>query len=140
MEAALKGAGEIGFTIGLHHLVADRRVHPALSDGRLCREVVPRVRRYGERLAGALAGDLIEPYADAMLAAAEIRGRQEHGRLFLWFESMFDGLLGFYERGLKSRPAAPIYDLDGHVRHDRSHRLPLLHHPQRLLSGTGHGI
>ena len=49
MEAALKGAGEIGFTIVSISLLADRGVHPAAADGRHRRPAVPRVRHDGRR-------------------------------------------------------------------------------------------
>ena len=48
MEAALKGAGEIGFTIVSISLLAGRGVHPAAADGRHRRPAVPRIRHDGD--------------------------------------------------------------------------------------------
>ena len=65
-----KGAGEIGFTILSITLVADRRLHPAVPDGRLCRAAVPRVRRHRERRSPALARHFADPDAHDVRAAA----------------------------------------------------------------------
>ena len=37
------------------HIVADRRVHPVILDGRLCRQAVPGICRYDQRFAAYLA-------------------------------------------------------------------------------------
>ena len=53
------------------HAVADRRVHSAVPDERLCRIAVPRVRGHGERVARALAADLADAHADDVRAPAQ---------------------------------------------------------------------
>ena len=53
------------------HAVADRRVHSAVPDGRICRAAVPRIRRHRQRRAGAVAADLADPDADDVRAAAQ---------------------------------------------------------------------
>ncbi len=45
LQAALRGAGQIGFTIISITLLADRGVHPAVLHGRHHRPAVPRIRR-----------------------------------------------------------------------------------------------
>ena len=47
-DAALKGAGQIGFTIISITVLAGRRVHPAAVHGRHRRPAVPRVRHDGD--------------------------------------------------------------------------------------------
>ena len=49
MEAALKGVGRDRLHHRVDHAVADRRVHPAVPDGRLCRQAVPGIRHHGQR-------------------------------------------------------------------------------------------
>ena len=84
-----------------HHAVADRRVHPAVPDGRLCRQAVPGIRHHDHRLAGAVARHFADADADDVRAPAEGRSRKKHGRLYRLFERGFDALLALYERGLK---------------------------------------
>ena len=53
MQAAIKGVGRDRLHHRLDHAVADRGVHPAVPDGRVCRTAVPRVRGHRQRGAGA---------------------------------------------------------------------------------------
>jgi len=101
MEAALKGSREIGFTHHLHHLVVDRGLHPAVPDGRLCRQVVSGVRRQDLRLVAALSRHLADLDPDDVRAPAEGRSPQATRRLYRLSERGFDGLLALYEHGLK---------------------------------------
>ena len=55
MEAALKGSARDRLHDRVDHAVADRGVHPAVPDGRLCRQAVPGIRHHDHRLAGAVA-------------------------------------------------------------------------------------
>jgi hypothetical protein len=61
---------------------------------------VPRIRRHGERGAGALAADLADAHADDVRALLKPESK-EHGWLYRLSERGFDGLLNLYEAGLK---------------------------------------
>ena len=54
----------------LHDLVADRRLHPAVPDERLCRAAVPRVRRHRERRSPPVSRHFPDPDAHDVRAAA----------------------------------------------------------------------
>jgi hydrophobe/amphiphile efflux-1 (HAE1) family protein len=101
MEAALKGAGEIGFTIVSITLSLIAVFIPLFLMGgyvgKLFQEFAVTVS------VSLVLSLLISLSLTPMLCSRLLKSEagQEHGRLFLWFESMFDGLLGFYERGLK---------------------------------------
>ena len=100
-EAALKGAGEIGFTILSISISLIAVFIPLLLMGgiigRLFREFAVTVthehRRLGLRRADADADDGV-----ALPAASEREER--HGRLYQFTERGFDELLDGYERGL----------------------------------------
>ncbi len=64
LAAALKGAGEIGFTIISLTFSADRGVDPAAVYGRYRRPPVPRIRRHPCRRYSYLGGGLPDPDAD----------------------------------------------------------------------------
>ena len=70
MEAALKGSRRNRLHDRFHHPVADRRLHPAVPDGRLRRQAVPGVRGHGHRLAAAIARHLADLDADDVRAPA----------------------------------------------------------------------
>ena len=53
------------------HVFADRRVHSAVPDERLCRIAVPRVRDDGERGARSVAGHLADAHADDVRIPAQ---------------------------------------------------------------------
>src|ERR1700738_3046260 len=59
-----KGRGGDRLYHRVDHAVADRRVHPAVPDGRICRAVVPRVCDYRQRVTGPVAADLADAHAD----------------------------------------------------------------------------
>ena len=75
MEAALKGAGEIGFTIVSISLLADRGVHPAAADGRHRRAAVPRIRHDRHHRGGGLLHRVADADADDVLALPAPRHR-----------------------------------------------------------------
>ena len=99
-EAALKGSGEIGFTVMAITLVAHRRVHSAVPDERLCRIAVPRVRVTVSvaLVLSLLIARTLTPMMCAYLLKPESK---EHGWLYRLSERGFNGLLYVYETGLK---------------------------------------
>ena len=101
LDAALKGAGEIGFTIVSISLSLVAVFIPLLLMGgivgRLFREFAVTVT-VAILISGMLALTL-----SPMMAARFLRSGKEadHGRVYLFFERGFDRLLAGYERGLK---------------------------------------
>ena len=80
LQAALKGAGEIGFTvISLTH-VADRGVHPAAVHDRAGRAHVPRIRVDADHRGGGLRGGLADADADDVQPPAAPRQRDATAR------------------------------------------------------------
>ena len=76
MQAALKGASEIGFTIISITLSLIAVFIPLLPDGRLCRQAVPGIRHHDQRFTRAFASDLAHADADDVRAPAQGRNRQ----------------------------------------------------------------
>ena len=70
-EAIDKGCRRDRLHHRIDHAVADRRIHSAVPDGRLCRPVVPRICRHRQRCAGAVAADLADAHADDVRAPAQ---------------------------------------------------------------------
>ena len=101
LDAAIKGAGEIGFTIVSISLSLVAVFIPLLLMGgivgRLLQEFAVTVT-VAILISGTLALTLTP-----MMAARFLRTDKEikHGRIYLFFENMFDRLLAGYERGLK---------------------------------------
>ena len=81
-EAALEGRGRDRLHHRVDHAVADRGVHSAVPDGRLCRQAVPRIRRHRQRRARPVAADLADADADDVLAAAQAENGKRHGWLY----------------------------------------------------------
>ena len=75
LQAALKGAEQIGFTIISLTDFADRRADSAAVHGRHRRAVVPRIRRDFERHDSRFRRRLVDAHADDVLAAAQSESR-----------------------------------------------------------------
>jgi hydrophobe/amphiphile efflux-1 (HAE1) family protein len=99
MEAALKGAGEIGFTIVSISVSLIAVFIPLLLMGgivgRLFREFAMTVSI--TVVVSAMVSLTLTPMMCSRFLSAE---HGEHGRLFRAVEAMFDGILGFYRRTL----------------------------------------
>ena len=139
MQAALKGAGQIGFTIISISLSLVAVFIPLLFMsgiiGRLFREfaMTVTIRRAG------LGGGVADAHAGDVLAVSQAREtRHRGGRFNRVAEGFFDGMLRWYDRGL-------IWVL----RHQRTmlivtialvgpHRVSVRRHPEGILSAAGH--
>ncbi len=77
LEAALRGAGQIGFTIVSLDRVADRGADSVALHGRHRRPALPRVRRHPQRHHPAFGDHLSDPDADDVLPAAAAKGPGE---------------------------------------------------------------
>ena len=101
LEAALKGAGEIGFTIVSISLSLVAVFIPLLLMsgivGRLFREFAVTVT------VAILVSGLVALTLTPMMCSRFLKSGKEarHGRVYLLFERMFDRLLAGYEWGLK---------------------------------------
>jgi multidrug efflux pump len=101
MEAALKGARQIGFTVISLSVSLIAVFIPLLFMtgivGRLFREfaIVLTI----SVVVSAIVSLTLTPMMCARLLKSQ--KDEKHGRFFTWTESMFEGLLGWYESGLK---------------------------------------
>jgi HAE1 family hydrophobic/amphiphilic exporter-1 len=101
LDAAIKGAGEIGFTIVSISVSLVAVFIPLLLMGgivgRLLQEFAVTVT-IAILISGTLALTLTP-----MMAARFLKTEKEahHGRIYLFFEGLFDKMLAGYERGLK---------------------------------------
>ena len=91
VQAALRGAKEIGFTVLSMSIVAGRGVHSHSVDGRHRRPFVPRVRGDAgdgdRRVAGGFADDDAD---DVREVPAVARHEQKHGWLYRASEAVFE--------------------------------------------------
>ena len=98
MQAALKGAGEIGFTIVSISLSLIAVFIPLLLMGgivgRLFREFAVTVS------ITVIISAFVSLTLTPMMCARFLRAEHQHGRLYRAVETMFDAMLGFYERTL----------------------------------------
>ena len=136
-EAALKGAGEIGFTIMSITLSLIAVFIPLFLMGGyvglLFREFAVTVSV--ALLLSLLISLTLTPMMCARLLKPESR---THGRLFRLSEGGFNALLGAYEAGLQNRAASPLHHAAHDVCDHRTDRLSLRDHSQRLLSAAGY--
>ena len=136
-EAALKGAGEIGFTIMSITLSLIAVFIPLFLMGGY---VGLLFREFAVTVSVALVLSLLisltlTPMMCARLLKPESR---THGRLFRLSEGGFNALLSAYEAGLKNRAASPLHHAADDVCDHRADRLSLRGHSQGLLSAAGH--
>ena len=140
LEAALKGAGEIGFTIVSISLSLVAVFIPLLLMsgivGRLFREFAITVT-VAILVSGSIALTLTPMMCSRFLKSAE---EIRHGRVYLFFERMFDRLLARYEWGLKRRAGVSTGDALRVPRHADGYGGPVRYNPERLLPGAGHRI
>ncbi len=98
MEAALKGAGEIGFTVVSISVSLIAVFIPLLLMGgivgRLFREFAMTVS------VTVLISAFVSLTLTPMMCSRFLRYDHNHGRLYRAVEAMFDGMLGFYRRTL----------------------------------------
>ncbi len=110
LQATFDGAKEIGFTIVSMTLSLAAVFIPVAVHGRHHRPPAARVRG-DDRQRGARVGfRLAEPDADAVQPHARSRSTGEtHGRMYQFFEDVFDGMQSFYRRTLTRLPRPPAH-------------------------------
>ena len=139
LQAALQGAGEIGFTILSMTLSLIAVFIPLfLMSG----YVGLLFREFAVTVSVALVLSLVISLTlTPMMCARLLRNARpgQHGWLYRVLERGFRRSA----RPLRARPqggASPqLHHLDGDAGHDGADRLPLCHHSQGLLSAAGHG-
>ncbi len=132
MEAALKGAGEIGFTIVSISVSLIAVFIPLLLMGgivgRLFHEFAVTVS------VAVMVSAFVSLTLTPMMCSRFLRhAGDQHNWAYRVVERGFDGLLAGYRRDAGNRPAFPAVHADGVFRDARRHRVSLHDHSQRLL-------
>ena len=91
MEAALKGAKQIGFTIISLSVSLIAVFIPLLFMTGHRRPALPRVRHHAERRGRGLGDRVADAHADDVRAAAEAENEEKHGRFFQLTERFLQG-------------------------------------------------
>ena len=138
-RAALKGAGEIGFTVMSISMSLIAVLIPLLLMcgiiGRLFREFAVTLAMTIVRLGGRLADADAD---DGLALPASARGTSKHGRLYMLSERGFDAMANGYARGLDFVLAPPLCDADGLFRHRRPPPSICSSSSRRVLPAAGH--
>ena len=133
MDAAIKGAGEIGFTIVSISLSLIAVFIPLLLMGgivgRLFREFAMTVSI--TVLVSAIVSLTLTPMMCSRFLTAITA---QHGRLYRLVEAIFDGMLAFYRAHARHRTALSLHHAAGVPRHGLAHRDAVRGNPQGLLS------
>ncbi len=138
-QAALKGAGQIGFTIVSLTVSLVAVLVPLLFMtgliGRLFRE-------FAVTLALAIGvSALLSLTLTPMMCAWILRPEpppDQRGRFYAWSERTFERVIAAYGRGRGLGARSPAADPGDHHRDLRPHRGPRPGHSQGLLPGPGH--
>ena len=137
MEAALKGAAEIGFTIVSISFSLVAVFIPLAADGRDRRTPVPRIR--DDHHHAVLLSAFISLTLTPMMCARFLKHHTRRPQLGLPGDR---GILRGPDRRLSPdagyRAEVPLHHLDGVPGDGVAHDLPLYHHPEGLFSGAGH--
>ena len=139
VEAAIRGAGEVGFTVISISLSLIAVFAPLLFFG----GIVGRLfTEFALTLSVAVMISMLVSLTTTPMMCALIlpSGPVEHGRLYQATERVFDAMLAFYRRTLRialRHPGTVALSLFGHGRAQLLH-VPLSYHLW-LVSGAGHG-
>ena len=138
MQAALKGAGEIGFTVVSISMSLIAVLIPLL----LMSGIIGRLfREFSVTLAMTIVvSAIVSLTLTPMLASRFLRDHthDRHNKLYMLFERGFAALAKGYERGLDAVLAPPLHHLDGLSRHRRRDGRAVHRHSQGLLPAAGH--
>jgi multidrug efflux pump len=139
LEAALKGAGQIGFTIVSLTVSLIAVLIPLLFMG----DVVGRLfREFAVTLAVTIViSAVVSLTLTPMMCSRILRHtpEEEQGRFYRVSERAFERMIAFYGRTLKVCAPLSNGDAAGRCRYPRSNRFPLHHHSQRFFPGSGYG-
>ena len=136
MEAALKGAGEIGFTIVSISFSLIAVFIPLLLMGgivgRLFREFAMTVS------IAVMVSAVVSLTLTPMMCSRFLRHQHSHGRLYRVIESFFEGMIGFYRRTLDIALRFQFITLLVFLGTLCAHGRSLHHDPQGLLPRPGY--
>ena len=129
MQAALKGAEQIGFTIFSLTVSLIAVLIPLLFMG----DVVGRLfREFAVTLAVTIViSAVVSLTLTPMMASRILRHepKEQQGRFYNASERVFEGMIDFYGRTLRFVLELPDHHAAGRARHARPHRLSVHHHP-----------
>jgi multidrug efflux pump len=138
LEAALRGAGQIGFTIVSLTVSLIAVLIPLLFMG----DIVGRLfREFAVTLSVTiLLSAIISLTLTPMMCSLLLRHKdqEKHSRLYDWSERVFNNTIAFYGRGSKVRSQPSDGHAAGDHRHARRDHLPLHRGAQGLFPGAGH--
>ena len=138
LEAALQGAGQIGFTIVSLTVSLIAVLIPLLFMG----DIVGRLfREFAVTLSVTiLFSAIISLTLTPMMCSLLLRPKDQakHGRFYQWSERAFANTIAFYGRTRQVRPEASNGDATGYHRHAGAHHLYVHRGAQGLLPGAGH--
>jgi multidrug efflux pump len=139
LEAALKGSGEIGFTIVSLTISLVAVLIPLLFmgdiSGRLFREFA--VTLAVTILISASVSLILTPMMSSRILQDKKAAKQT--RFYRWSENVFNSIIAWYGRTLHGGVALPLHHADGHHRHAGGHVAALRRGAQGLLPGAGYG-
>ena len=139
LQAALKGAEQIGFTILSLTVSLIAVLIPLLFMG----DVVGRLfREFAVTLAVTIIiSAVVSLTLTPMMCARMLQHtpNEQQGRFYRASERAFERMIAFYGRTLKVRAALPDGHAAGRAGHAGADGLSLHRHPQGLLPGAGHG-
>ena len=138
LDAALKGAGQIGFTIVALTISLIAVLIPLL----FMRDIVGRLfREFAITLSFTiLVSAFVSLTLTPMLSARLLRDQEHagHGRLFQLSEDIFNGVINFYGETLQVVLRFQPLVLADRRRHAGFYDLPLHRHPERFFPGPGY--
>ncbi|ABF41832.1 acriflavin resistance protein [Candidatus Koribacter versatilis Ellin345] len=111
MQAALRGASEIGFTVMSISISLVAVFIPILMMG----GIVGRLfREFAVTLSAAIVVSMVVSLTATPMMCSRLlkhRDEQKHGKIYLWSENLFKGMASIYERSLRWVLDAPAFVL-----------------------------
>ena len=138
LEAALKGAEQIGFTIISLTISLIAVLIPLLFMGDVVGPAVPRVRDHAGGDDPDLGGRLADADADDVRAAAAPHAGGAAEPLLPRSGRFFDRVIARYGRAAQLGARPPARHAAGRRRHAGADRPAVYRHPEGLLPGAGH--
>ena len=138
MEAALRGAGEVSFTVLSMSLSLIAVFVPILLMG----GIVGRLfREFAMTLSIAILISLVVSLTTTPMMCAHLlvhRPASEHGRFYRWGERAFDWVLDHYDRSLRACAAPSVPGAVEPAGDDRPRNPSFRDHPEGLFPPAGH--
>ncbi len=135
--AALKGAGEIGFTVFSISLSLVAVFIPLLLMGGIIGRLM---REFALTVTVTIAVSVVVSLTLTPMLCSRFLKPEEHepGWLNRKIGGFFDALIAGYDRDSDRRSSPPLHNVDGVLLHPWAYGRPLYRHAEGLLSGAGH--